>query len=70
MRNPFCRSIEWHKHQSPKVWAELGCEAGFCRPVITWSCFNALGALGKWILGNRIAAYFLLSQFCLHMERQ
>lgn len=69
MRNPLVPMIEWHKHQSPKVWASLAAEVGYCRPKIRWTSFNSLGTLGRYLLGNKLAAYFLLSHFRLQMQR-
>jgi hypothetical protein len=65
VRNPVARKIEWHKHQDPHVWAGILAEAGFTHPVIRWSSFHSLGMVGRMLLGNRIAAYFLHSHFRL-----
>jgi SAM-dependent methyltransferase len=70
LTNPFVPTIEWHKHQSPKLWARLLAQAGFVNPVIRWNSFNTLRTCGRRLLGNRIAAYCLTSAFCLTMERQ
>jgi 2-polyprenyl-3-methyl-5-hydroxy-6-metoxy-1,4-benzoquinol methylase len=69
IRNPLCKSIEWHKHHSPKTWAKLLAEVGFDKPEISWTSFNFLGPWGRRLLGNKAAAYFLLSHFCLKMTR-
>lgn len=68
--NPFAPMIEWHKHQSPKLWARLLGQAGFVNPIIRWHSFNTLRSFGRLFLGNPIAAYCLTSVFCLTMERQ
>jgi 2-polyprenyl-3-methyl-5-hydroxy-6-metoxy-1,4-benzoquinol methylase len=68
VRNPISRSIEWHKHQTPQVWAALLEEQGFRRLKIRWESFNSLRTPGKVLLGNRIASYMLTSAFCLTME--
>jgi SAM-dependent methyltransferase len=68
--NPITPMIEWHKHQSPKLWAHLLAQAGFANPVIRWNSFNTLRTCGRLLLGNRFAAYCLTSTFCLTMERQ
>jgi hypothetical protein len=68
--NPFMPMIEWHKHQSPKLWARLLAQAGFVNPIIRSNSFNTLRTGGRLLLGNRIAAYCLTSVFCLTMERQ
>lgn len=69
IRNPFAPTIEWQKHQSPKVWAKLLGEVGFVQPKIRWSSFNRLGNIGQIVLGNKLIAYFLTSQFCLTMDK-
>ena len=69
IRNPLAPMIEWHKHQSPKVWASLAAEVGFSRPKFSWNSFNSLGSLGRHLLGNKFAAYFLASHFRLEMHR-
>jgi hypothetical protein len=62
--------IEWHKHQSPKLWARLLAQAGFANPIIRWNSFYTLRSGGRLLLGNRVAAYCLTSVFCLTMERR
>jgi SAM-dependent methyltransferase len=69
MTNPLAPSIEWHKHQSPKVWAQLLREVGFGHPRIRWSSFNSLGQPGRLLLGNKVVSFFLTSHFCLTMTR-
>jgi SAM-dependent methyltransferase len=70
VRNPVMPTIEWEKHQAPEEWARLLGEAGFVNPRIRWSSFNRLGSAGEWLLGNRFAAYFLKSHFCLTLEKR
>jgi SAM-dependent methyltransferase len=70
LTNPITPTIEWHKHQSPKLWAHLLTRAGFANPIIRWNSFNTLRTCGRLLLGNWIAAYCLTSVFCLTMERQ
>jgi SAM-dependent methyltransferase len=67
--NPFAPMIEWHKHQSPELWARLLARVGFTNPTIRWNSFNTLRSFGRLMLGNRIAAYCLTSVFCLTMEK-
>lgn len=67
--NPFAPEIEWHKHQAPLVWARLLGESGFRSPKVSWSSYNALRWLGRALLGNRVAAYFLQSHFRLVMTK-
>jgi len=68
-RNPFAPSIEWHKHQSPELWASLLEQVGFTRPKIRWNSPNTLRRTGRILLGNRFGGYCLTSAFCLTMER-
>jgi SAM-dependent methyltransferase len=69
LRNPFVPSIEWHKHQSPELWAKIFLQAGFSNPTIRWSSFSILGKAGKLLLGNKFIAFFLQSHFCLTLEK-
>jgi SAM-dependent methyltransferase len=69
LKNPLAPMIEWHKHQSPRLWARLLGEVGFARPRIRWSSYNSLGRLGRILLGHRAAAYCLNSHFCLTMQK-
>nr|BAJ06976.1 hypothetical protein [uncultured bacterium] len=69
IRNPMAPTIEWHKHQAPKVWANFLGEVGFMNPRIRWSSFNRLGNWGRILIGNKFVAYFLVSHFCLTMDK-
>jgi SAM-dependent methyltransferase len=69
MRNPFARSIEWHKHQAPEVWASLLHEAGFHNARIRWTPINRLYTLGQVLTGNRFVSYFTISHFCLSAKK-
>ena len=69
IHNPFAPSIEWHKHQTPEVWANLLREAGFANPEIRWFSLNASRSWGKFPAINKLIAYFLHSYFCLTMDK-
>jgi len=69
IKNPIVPMIEWQKHQSPKFWAGLLEQVGFRHPRIRWNSFNTLRRPGRALLGNRVTAYLLASDFCLTMER-
>jgi SAM-dependent methyltransferase len=69
IRNPIVPSIEWEKHQSPKLWAKLLEHAGFSNSRIRWTSFNTLRSPGRLLFGNRVGAYCLRSTFCLTMQR-
>jgi SAM-dependent methyltransferase len=67
LRNPLQPTIEWEKHQTPETWARLLEDAGFGDPRIRWNSINTLRRPGRVLLGNRVAAWFLDSTFCLTM---
>lgn len=69
LRNPMCPSIVWHGHQQPSSWAKLLSHAGFQNPKIKWKTPNRLRSIGQMLLGNQIAAFFLMGQFYLTMEK-
>lgn len=68
IKNPVAPTIEWHKHQSPKTWATMLLENGFCNPKIRWLSLSELGGPGKF-MGNKLMSYFLQSRFCLTMDK-
>jgi len=70
LKSPLMPTIEWHKHQTPGTWAGLLHEVGFARPRIRWSTFNSLRRPGRILFGNAVAAFVLLSHFCLTMTRR
>jgi SAM-dependent methyltransferase len=65
LRSPVCPTIEWEKHQPPHVWTALAEEAGLRFERLQWTTPGHLGALGQRVLGNPVAAYFLLGHFAL-----
>ena len=67
--NPVARSIEWHKHHAPETWSGLLTRAGFVETSISWTSFNTLRWLGRYLLGNKYLNYFLLGHFRLEMRR-
>ena len=69
VRNPFAPTIEWHKHQAPKVWVNLLGQVGFVNPRIRWTAFNTLRSPGRILLGNRLLSYFLRSDFRFTMKK-
>ncbi len=70
LKNPLAPTIEWHKHQSPQFWSRMLEEFNFANPKIRWSPLGIPRGIGRLLLGNRIVAYCLWSQFCLVMEKQ
>jgi cyclopropane fatty-acyl-phospholipid synthase-like methyltransferase len=69
LRCPFAKTIEWHKHQPPKVWSRLLSDAGFQTRRVRWFAFNRLGLPGRALLGNAVGAYVLGTNFCLVAEK-
>ncbi len=39
LKSPFAPTIEWHKHQEPKVWCRLFEEAGFETVSVRWQVY-------------------------------
>ncbi|MCL0044392.1 hypothetical protein M1N24_02540, partial [Dehalococcoidia bacterium] len=70
LKNPWSPTIEWHKHQSPKFWANLLQDAGFHSPKIRWTGINRLHSLGRFPIGTMAGSYFFRSHFCLVMEKK
>ncbi len=66
IKNPFAPTIEWYKHQTPKVWVSLLQEAGFCDPRIRWTQFYPIRGIPT---NYKLASYFLNSHFCLTMRK-
>jgi SAM-dependent methyltransferase len=69
LKNPFVPTIEWEKHQSPYLWANIMSEVGFKKKNVSWLSFNRFGKIGKYLTGNIIVSFFLNSTFCLTMEK-
>ncbi len=64
LKNPFAPSIEYDKHQQPKLWSGLLCQCGFRFMDIRWFTLYKLRHLCS-LLSYRIPAYFLNSGFIL-----
>ena len=69
IRNPFAPSIEWHKHQSPKIWIQLLKTAGFQKAKVKWLSLSTFGKIGQKIFGNKIIAYFTHSHFIFQIRK-
>jgi SAM-dependent methyltransferase len=69
LTNPLMPTIEWHKHQSPKIWTQLILEAGFTNSILKWSTPNSLGNIAKPFLANRLIAYMGLSHFRIEANK-
>jgi SAM-dependent methyltransferase len=66
--NPFAGNIEWEKHQSPGLWAELLQDVGFVLEDIGWTPAASLGPLAP-LTRNYIVSHFLRSHFRLVMRK-
>ena len=62
LNNPFSPTIEWHKHQPPKVWVQLLRDVGFVSPEISWMSPSQYFDLGV-IFRNALCNYFRSSVF-------
>ncbi len=64
MRSPFARTIEWHKHQNPSLWAKAFECAGYRKADLRWTPLHPLGRLAA----NRVVHYLTCSHFCLRFR--
>lgn len=64
IKNIFARNINWNKHQSPKLWANLLTSAGFGFPKITWEVNHWLHYRGvpkvPWFISYLSTSHFRL----------
>lgn len=67
--HPLARHIDWHKHQTPWVWARLLAASGFTQARIDWVSPNTLRTPGQILFGNVVGAFLMSSQFRLVMTR-
>lgn len=70
MTSPFAPSIEWHKHQDPKIWVSLLKQAGFSSFKIQWSKFQRFRFAGLPIFSNRLVAWMTDSHFRIECSRK
>jgi SAM-dependent methyltransferase len=68
LRNPFAPTINYRKHQSPRVWVELLREAGFADPRVDWLVPRPLRLLGP-LVTNEVFEWFTWSRFRVVMRR-
>lgn len=64
LKNPFAPSIEWEKHQTPRVWDEVLASANFVRVESEWYRYYPLRWLGP-LSTNALAAFVLAGHFRL-----
>lgn len=65
LKSPFCPTIEWEKHQSPRLWTELFEDAGFVLRDLRWAPCYPLGML----TANALFAYVTISEFVLRFTK-
>lgn len=68
LRNPLAPTIEWQKHQSPSLWSNMLQDFGFVNPKIRWTIPGLPKEISRLIC-NRFVCYFLISYFCLSMNK-
>lgn len=68
LRNPFAPSIDYRKHQSPRVWVSLLRQAGFTDPRVEWLVPRPLRPLGP-LVANEVFQWFTWSKFRIAMRR-
>jgi cyclopropane fatty-acyl-phospholipid synthase-like methyltransferase len=61
LKSPFCPSIEWQKHQSPRVWTQLFVDVGFALRDLRWTPLYPFGP----ITSNFLVSYITISHFVL-----
>jgi len=64
--NPIARSIEWEKHQSPRVWAQILKPLGFVKLALSWYQYYPLRICGR-LTANAAVSFFLNSHFTMRM---
>lgn len=62
--NPLMPTIEWEKHQPPRVWATVLEKCGFRLVRTSWSPMYPLGTITQ----SRIIHYFTISHFCMYLK--
>lgn len=69
VKNFLVPTIEWHKHQTPRIWISLLKEIGFKNPQVEWKSPNSLGKIGKMFMANSVASYLTSSNFKFTMQK-
>lgn len=64
--NPFEKTVQWRKHQSPHIWANLLTKCGFTSPQISWNSGRLLRYFGIYGIPWSIS-YYYNSSFRLEM---
>lgn len=69
LKHPFAPTVEWHKHQQPKLWGNLLKKAGFENIMWDWICPPPLKFGIDKFINNFIFAYFTASYFVLKAHK-
>ena len=67
--NPLAPTIEWYKHQQPKLWAQLLEQAGFVNIGWRWLFPAPLRFGAEKLLNNSLLAYLTTSYFILQATK-
>jgi 16S rRNA G966 N2-methylase RsmD len=68
LTSPLAKTIEWHKHQNPRVWNEIISSTGWQIEKSTYLSFKQLRLFGKIFFGNKFFAYILGTPFYLKFK--
>jgi len=66
---PVAKTIEWDKHQPPRVWRRLFEQAGFRCERTSWRSQALLGEKWSWVLQSPLVAHFTSSLFVLEFYK-
>jgi SAM-dependent methyltransferase len=68
VKSPFAPTIEWHKHQQPKMWVNLLSQSGFKSIRVQWYVPFRLRWL-KFLFSWSLPVFFLASSFIVVAEK-
>ena len=61
LKSPLAPSIEWHKHQNPRVWIDVLDKAGFKYHDLQWSPLQPfLRSTSNWLVQYLTCSHFVL----------
>ena len=69
LKSPFSPTIEWEKHQEPKVWKRMATSTGFDFCALTYHKFFPLRGMGI-LCSNSLVAKATTSQFVLTVSKK
>ncbi len=68
-RHPLFPTIEWHKHQNPKVWEAILAEVGFSHVRHHWAAFTRYDRIRALVGSSALAAYLIAPLFVIRAFR-